>query len=66
MIEVIGKKGCSKCTMVKSLLEKRGIPFKYLRVEDNDALRNKVMAENQGMYPMIIRDNEVVRLQDVL
>jgi len=68
MIEVIGKEGCAKCDMVKSLLDKRGIKYLYTNSsEDNTGyLKEKILKENDGRYPMILIDNEIVSLKDVL
>lgn len=65
-ILLVGKQGCSKCEMIKGILNKRNIEFRYLLIEDNPEYKNMIVNENKGMYPLILRNGQVVGLRDVL
>lgn len=69
MINIYGKRGCGRCDMVKSIIDKRGIPYTYETIEDlkyPDHIRDLVNSDNNGMYPLLMKDGEVVSFKDVL
>ena len=71
MIKVIGKEGCSRCLMVKNLLNNKKIEFEYFLLnelsqeEQNNYLK---MAKEVGMtnLPLVIKDNKIVEIKEVL
>jgi glutaredoxin len=69
MIEIYGKDGCSKCQMVKSIFDKKGIAYIYKSIDKMDNIediREMVMKQNDGMYPLILKDGNVVSFKDVI
>lgn len=68
-VEIYGKHGCSRCVSVKNLIDKRGIDYIYTSIEDMkypDKIRDLVILDNNGMYPLLMINGEVVSLKDVL
>ena len=74
MIRIIGKKNCAKCTMVKELLSKRNIEFTYITLDDwveeypeqSQRILDDIYKRNDGRYPIIYKDGNIVSLKDVL
>jgi glutaredoxin len=75
VIKVIGKYGCDKCQDVVKLLTKRGIKFSYSYIdelEENIADKYKQKAKDSAKkdeivyYPILLKNNEVVKLRDII
>jgi glutaredoxin len=75
VIKVIGKYGCDKCQDVVSLLTKRDIKFSYSYIdelEENIADKYKQKAKDNAKedeivyYPILLKNNEVVKLRDII
>lgn len=71
MLKIIGNTGCSRCTMVKTLLTSKGIDFDYSLLDDlseKNKERYIKQAEEKGMMnmPLIIKDDEIVDLKEVM
>ena len=68
MIQVIGKENCGACMMAKRVLTAKGVEFEYSLLEDKEQEQIIKMAEEQGKMsmPFIIKDGELVSLQEVL
>ena len=75
MIKVIGKYGCDKCQDVVKLLTKRDIKFSYSYIdelEENIADKYKQQAKDNAKkdeiiyYPILLKNNEVVKLRDII
>ncbi len=75
MIKVIGKYGCDKCQDVVKLLTKRNIKFSYSYIdelEENIADKYKQKAKDNAKedeivyYPILLKNNEVVKLRDII
>jgi len=71
MIQLYGKKGCMKCSGVKSILSKRDIEFTYYDIAELDddeqkRIKDIVKEKNNKNYPLIMKDGEVSKLSNVL
>jgi len=75
VIKVIGKYGCDKCQDVVKLLTKRDIKFSYSYIdelEENIADKYKQQAKDNAKkdeiiyYPILLKNNEVVKLRDII
>jgi len=75
VIKVIGKYGCDKCQDVVKLLTKRDIKFSYSYIdelEENIADKYKQKAKDNAKedeivyYPILLKNNEVVKLRDII
>lgn len=65
MIEVIGNEYCSRCTIVKNVLNNKGIEFNYYLLDELSSDRRKEvlkMARESGNMnmPLVIKNNEIV------
>ena len=70
-VTVIGSRGCSKCKITKTLLEQKKIPFEYKMIEDlpeqdQNSYINKAQNAGTMNFPIIIKDDNIVNLEDVL
>ena len=56
MIEVYGADWCGDCRRSKALLDRLGVPYAYLEVDKDDALRDRAVAINGGAQsiPVIV------------
>ena len=69
-IKVIGSKNCGRCQMVKQILDNKSIEYKYSLLEDfseeeqNDLI-NKAKNTGNMQFPLIIKDNKIITLQEV-
>lgn len=71
MILVIGTQNCSKCSMTKAILDKKNIEYEYkLSDEIPEVEFNTYMgkAKTKGLmnFPLIVRDEEIIVLEDVI
>jgi glutaredoxin len=70
LILVIGKENCSACSMVKSILISRDIDFEYHYLEEYSQEKQKEIKDiakkaGQMSLPIILKDNEVITLEEV-
>ena len=70
MYKVIGTHGCGRCEMVKGILLGKEVEFEYHYMEDlSQDEQDKYYAlarENKvSSFPMIIKDEKIVDLQEV-
>ncbi|MFW6377581.1 MAG: hypothetical protein ACOCZ5_02940, partial [bacterium] len=59
------------CNIIKWKLENKGIEFKYalldeLTIEEQDEVLDKVKKSGLSSFPIILRDDEVVKLEEVI
>ena len=71
MIKVIGKENCGACMMAKKVLTRKGVDFEYVYLDELEEEERKEvlrMSDEQGVksMPLIIKDGELVTLQEVL
>jgi glutaredoxin len=70
MISIIGTPACSRCTITKNILDSRKIPYEYrmfteLSSADQDLYMRLAEKSNHLSFPLIIKDNAVVTLQEI-
>lgn len=70
MIKVIGKKSCSRCEVVKTVLKNKNIAYQYYNIDSlNETDKNKYtsIAKNEGVksFPLIFKDDKLITLQEV-
>lgn len=71
MILLIGKENCSRCEMVKNILNNKEISYTYkifneLSQEDREKYMNMARQNNQLSFPIIIKDNKVVDIKEAI
>jgi glutaredoxin len=71
MILLIGTKNCSKCEMTKGILDKKEIEYEYKIINDlnkEDQLIYMNMAKEKGIafFPLVIKDNKIIDIQEVI
>lgn len=71
MILVIGNPGCSRCEVIKTLLQTKNKEFTYIELETLSEEQKKIyikMAKEakQLSMPIIIQDNKVVNIKEVM
>lgn len=71
MVRLIGSKGCSRCEMVKNILNSRGIDYDYILFEDlseEDKKRIRKEAVEKGLMsmPIIQKDGVIVSIKDLM
>lgn len=71
MIQVIASIGCSKCKQAKIRLDKENIKYSYRFIDelnDDTADRYMDMAKEAGQqnFPIIIKDDNLVSLEDII
>ena len=70
MIKVFGTRNCSRCEMVKNILNKKGKTFDYFMIDEIDENEKKDIlkkAKECGKlnFPIIIQDEVVVDIKEV-
>lgn len=70
MIELIGKKNCGRCNIVKDILNSKNIEYNYSLLEDfsqleQDNFINMATNSGQTQMPLIIKNNKIITLQEV-
>ena len=70
MIRVIGLKNCSKCTVVKNILESKNIDYEYstlneLPEEDRREYAKMARDMDYNTMPLIIRDGKLITLGEI-
>jgi len=71
MIQVIASIACSKCKRAKIKLDKAGIKYSYRLIDElnpdtAERYRNKAIDAGQQSFPIILKDDELVKLEEVL
>lgn len=69
MITLVGKENCGRCTMVKNILEEKNIDFEYKYIselENESEIMEQAIAKKIMNMPLIIKDGEIVTLQEVI
>lgn len=71
MIRVIGKYGCGRCDDIVEILTKNNKEFVYSYINDLDEktarrYREKAIDAKQRSFPIILKDDELVKLEDIL
>jgi len=68
LIEIYGKKDCVRCQQIKELLRKRDISFDYYDINnvETEYYKQIIKDENDGLYPLILKDRKVIRLRELL
>ena len=71
VIKVIGTNGCGQCMMTKTILTNKNIEFDYvllndMSTEDQDYYLNLANEKGITTFPLIIKDNVAVTLQEVI
>jgi glutaredoxin len=70
MILVIGKTNCSRCEMVKNILNTKEINYKYenydnLSQEEKDLYMKMAKESHLLSFPLIIQNEKVIDLKEV-
>lgn len=71
MIKVIGKENCSACSMVKTILNNKYIPYEYILMEnlsseEKSGYINLAREQRMMAMPLIIKNEKLVSLQEVI
>lgn len=71
MLKVISKENCSRCIMTKNILENKGVDFEYitfenLTKEDQDKYIETARKSRLMSFPLIVKDEILVQLQEVI
>lgn len=70
MILVIGTEDCSRCDMVKEILNNKNIDYNYKLIsefteDEKSNLLNMAKEAKQNSFPLILRDEKIITLQEV-
>lgn len=71
MLRVIGSENCGRCNIVLNLLKDKEVAFNYekmkdLSFEEQKLLTDKAKQKKQLSFPLILKDGELVTLQEVI
>ena len=69
LIKVIGNENCSRCEMTKRILTQNNIEFEYdlfSNLDNQLEIRKQAMAKGMLNFPIVLKDGEMVELQEVL
>lgn len=71
MLLIIGTKNCSRCNMVKGVLNNKNIEYTYktgneIPKEELDRYLEKARSVGLMSFPLIIKDDEIIKLEDVV
>jgi len=71
MYLIIGRKGCSRCTVIKNMLTSKNIDFEYkllesLSSEESNEIVKKATKANQINMPLIFKNNEIIDIKEVI
>ena len=71
MIKIVGNVGCSRCVMVKNILENKGVEFEYelfpsLDKSEQDLILEYANKTGNSNFPFIIKNNEFKTLEEVI
>jgi len=70
MIKVIGTNNCSKCLMVKKILDKKQIEYEYSNIndytlEEQNLLFLKAKEAKISGFPLIFKENEIINISQL-
>jgi glutaredoxin len=70
MVTIIGTENCSKCSMIKGLLDNKNINYEYKLFESLSNIEKNNFIElanknNQVNFPLIIRNNQLISIKEV-
>lgn len=70
MLVVIGKIGCTKCHELSTKLTEQGVEHRYylydkLPAADKRHFAQRIREENDGHFPLILKDNTVIKEEDI-
>ena len=70
MILLLGKNNCSRCDMVKSILDNKAVEYQYKKIEDCSKEEQYKYLElarinKQMEFPLIIKDGKIITIQEV-
>jgi len=70
MLLVIGTENCSRCAMVKNILNTKNINYNYKLIDElSETEQNNYLdiAKQSGQlsYPMIFKNNKIITIQEV-
>ena len=70
MILLIGTKNCSRCKITKDILDKKGLEYTYkliteLTNEEQSECMQKAKEKNILSFPLIIKNDNIITLQEV-
>jgi glutaredoxin len=60
MIVVYSKNNCSFCTQAKNLLNKHGVAFTEVRIDEDDEAREFIVQQGHRTVPQIYRDGAIL------
>lgn len=71
MIEIIANFGCSKCKQAAQTLKRNNINFSYKLITEMtkdkvEKYKDKAIKAGQQNFPIIIKEGELVKLEDVI
>lgn len=71
MIKLIGKNGCNRCQMTKTILDNNNIKYEYILLEDletkeQDKYIQLATEYNMVELPLIVIDNKLKTLQEII
>jgi len=70
MLKVIGTNNCSKCLMVKNILNNKQIEYEYSNIndytqEEQDLFLIKAKEVNITQFPLIFKENEIIDISQI-
>jgi len=71
MLQIIGTQNCSRCKMTKSILDQKGIEYTYklnseISQDEFNLYMDKARVKGLMNFPLIIKDEEIIKLEDVI
>ena len=71
LLKIIGEELCGRCSTVLNLLNNKEVQHDYIKLKDlpkekQKSLINKARKKKQLAFPLILKDGEIVTLQEVL
>lgn len=58
MVKVITSSSCTACNATKKTLNKYGIPFEEVNVDNDEATRQELLSMNYTALPVVIVDED--------
>lgn len=71
MYLLIGKENCSRCEMVKNILDNKNVEYTYKMINDfseEDKTKYMTLARKEGQMamPIIIKDETVIDFKEII
>ena len=71
MLLIIGTKNCSRCNMVKGVLNNKNIKYTYkteneIPKEELNKYLEKAKIKGLMIFPLIIKDEELIKIEDII